>query len=215
MSIPFYYFVGIVCWPTRLLYRLRATGRENLPAEGGFVLASNHLSALDPWALGYPLWPRRRLRWMAKIELFQRRWMKAMLDAGGAFPVRRGESDQQAIAKGIEVLRAGDVLVMFPEGTRRRVGRARPRAHSGAARLALAAHAPLVPAALAGTDRLGRLERWRVAYGRPVATDDLGDLDRKNAADVATERLMAEIAKLETIIAGETGFPNDPPSLDG
>jgi len=170
------------------------------------VLASNHLSALDPWALGYPLWPRRRLRWMAKVELFQRRWMKAVLDHGGAFPVRRGENDQQAIRKAVEVLREGDVLVMFPEGTRRREGRDLPRAHIGAARLALAAHVPLVPAAVAGTNRLRRLEGWRVAYGRPVATDDLAGFDRRRAAEQATERLMEEISTLEASITGETPF---------
>ena len=201
MSIPFYYLVGIVSWPMRLLYRLSSTGRDRLPAEGGFVLASNHLSALDPWALGYPLWPKRRLRWMAKVELFENRLLKAILDAGGAFPVHRGASDQQAIHMAIDVLRDGDVLVMFPEGTRRRGGRPQPRPHSGAARLALAAKVPLVPAALAGTDRLRGLARWRVAYGSPVAVDDLAGVDRKHAAEVATGRLMEEITKLEATIA--------------
>jgi 1-acyl-sn-glycerol-3-phosphate acyltransferase len=200
MSTRFYYFVGIVSWPARLLYRLRATGSENVPPSGGFVLASNHISALDPWALGYPLWPRRRLRWMAKVELFQRWWMREVLEAGGAFPVRRGESDQRAIMKAVEVLREGDVLVMFPEGTRRRPGRDSPRPHTGAARLALAAHVPLVPAALAGTSRLRRLERWRVAYGRPVPMEDLVGLGHKRAAEIATERLMEAIATLEATI---------------
>ena len=145
VSITFYYFVGIVSWPLRLLYRLSSTGRDRLPPEGGFVLASNHISALDPWALGYPLWPQRHLRWMAKVELFENRIVKAILDAGGAFPVRRGASDQQAIQMAVEVLHDGDVLVMFPEGTRRRDGRPPPRPHSGAARLALSAGVPLVP----------------------------------------------------------------------
>lgn len=201
MSIPFYYFVGIVSWPMRLLYRLTPTGRDRLPAEGGFVLASNHISGFDPWALGLPLWPKRRLRWMAKVELFENRVLKAILDAGGAFPVHRGASDQQAIHMAIEVLRDGDVLVMFPEGTRRREGRPLPRPHSGAARMALSANVPLVPAALAGTDRPRGLTRWRVAYGAPVPTDDLVGVDDKHAAEVATERLMEEIAKLEASIA--------------
>ena len=200
MTVPVYYLIGIVTWPVRVLYRLRATGRENLPRDGGFVLASNHLSALDPWALGFPLFPRWKLRWMAKAELFTRWWMKAILDHGGAFPVRRGESDQKAIVQAVRVLRDGDVLVMFPEGTRRREGKARPRPHSGAARLALAAHVPLVPAALAGTDRLGRLERWRVAFGAPVRVDDLAGLGRREAADVVTARLMEEIDRLEATI---------------
>jgi 1-acyl-sn-glycerol-3-phosphate acyltransferase len=195
--IPFYYLVGIVSFPVRLLYRLRAEGLEHIPVEGGFVIGANHLSALDPWALGYPLWPRRRLRWMAKVELFGNRIVGWMLRSGGAFPVRRGEHDRRALRTAIEVLRDGDPLVMFPEGTRRRKGRARPRPHNGAARIALSAGTPLIPAAVAGTDQLRRLERWRVAYGPPIPLDDLAGHGRRGGADVATERLMAEIARLE------------------
>jgi 1-acyl-sn-glycerol-3-phosphate acyltransferase len=196
VSIPFYYLVGIVSWPARLLYRLRAQGLEHVPRDGGFVIAANHISSLDPWALGYPLWPRRRLRWMAKVELFENRLIRWILRSGGAFPVRRGQHDQQAIQTAIRVLRAGDVLVMFPEGTRRRKGRARPRPHTGAARIAVAAGVPLVPAAVAGTERLSRLERWRVAYGPPIPLDDLPAGERRRG-DEPTRRLMVEIARLE------------------
>jgi 1-acyl-sn-glycerol-3-phosphate acyltransferase len=201
VKIPFYYFVGIVSFPARLLYRLRSSGRENVPSSGGFVLASNHLSALDPWALGYPLWPRRRLRWMAKVELFENRMVGTLLDWGGAFPVRRGEGDSEAVRRAIEVLREGDVLVMFPEGTRRRAGSPTPRPHTGAARIALAAGVPIVPAALSGTDELRRLRPWRVAYGAPVPVDGLGAQGRKHAAEEITDRLMAEIERLEASIA--------------
>jgi 1-acyl-sn-glycerol-3-phosphate acyltransferase len=180
-----------------LLYRLRAEGLEHIPSDGGFVIAANHISALDPWALGYPLWPRRRLRWMAKVELFRHSFVGWMARAGGAFPVRRGEHDQQALQTAIDVVRAGDVLVMFPEGTRRRKGRPRPRPHSGAARIARSAGVPLIPAAVAGTDRPGRLERWRVAYGPPIPLGDAAGDGGRRAADVATERLMEEIALLE------------------
>jgi 1-acyl-sn-glycerol-3-phosphate acyltransferase len=196
--MPFYYLVGIVSWPARALYRLRAQGLENLPADGGFVLAANHISALDPWALGYPLWPGRRLRWMAKIELFQNRLQAKLLHWGGAFPVVRGGHDQKAVHTAIDVVRQGDVLVMFPEGTRRRPGREPPRPHTGAARIAIAAGVPLVPAAVTGTDRLSRLARWRVHYGRPLALDDADGRDRRHAAEQATQRLIAEIHRLET-----------------
>jgi 1-acyl-sn-glycerol-3-phosphate acyltransferase len=200
VSIPLYYFIGIVSWPVvRLLFRLRARGLENVPPDGGFVLASNHLSNFDPWALGIALWPRWRLRWMAKVELFNPIF-KPILLHGGAFPVRRGEQDTAAIRQAITVVRDGDVLVMFPEGTRRKKGlrkRHRPRAHTGTARIALAAGVPLVPAALAGTDRLSRLGPLRVTYGPPLALDDLRDRELKNAAEIATERLMNAIRELE------------------
>jgi 1-acyl-sn-glycerol-3-phosphate acyltransferase len=177
------------------LYRLHARGRENLPAEGGYVLASNHVSSFDPWPLGLPLWPRRQLRFMAKSELY---WfpLSLVINAAGAFPVRRGQHDVEAIETAVRLARAGEVIAMFPEGTRRTKGlvkrfEARPR--SGAARIALEAGVPLVPAAVRGTDKLLRLERLRVAYGKPVEIGDLGLDD----AQEATSRLMAAISELE------------------
>jgi 1-acyl-sn-glycerol-3-phosphate acyltransferase len=203
VSVPFYYFIGIVSWPfVRLLFRLRAKGLENLPKDGGFVLAANHLSNFDPWALGMALWPRYRLRWMAKVEVF-RSILKPILLHGGAFPVRRGESDMSAIRTAIEVVRDGYVLVMFPEGTRRVKGlrkKHRARPHTGTARIALAAKAPLVPAAISGTDRLSRLAPLRVAYGPPIELDDVSGQDHKHAAEIATARLMDAIAQLEATL---------------
>ena len=189
---PFYFLVGALSWPiVRWLYRLRAEGVENLPQNGGFVLAANHISNFDPWALGIPLWPRRYLRFMAKSELFW--WpLGPLIRAGGAFKVRRGERDIDAINRAVELVREGHIVVMFPHGTRQRKGlvkKYQPRAHTGAARIALDANAPLVPAAVAGTDRLLRLGRLRVMYGSPL---DLDGLD----ARAATERLMAEIERL-------------------
>ena len=199
MSNAFYYFVGIVSWPAlRLLYRLRWRGRENVP-PGGIVLASNHVSNFDPWPLGYPLWPKRRMRWMGKSELFNR-ILGPILRRGGAFPVRRGMNDREAIQRAIELVHAGDIVVMVPEGTRRKKGlrkKFRPHAHSGAARIAIVAGVPLVPAAVRGTDRLSRLGPLRVAYGEPVPLDDLAELDHGSAAKIATERLMDRIADLE------------------
>ncbi|MGH2972268.1 MAG: lysophospholipid acyltransferase family protein [Gaiellaceae bacterium] len=174
------------------MFRLHARGRENIPAEGGFVLACNHVSSFDPWLLGMPLWPRRFLRFMAKSELY---WfpLTLVLNGVGAFPVRRGQQDAEAIATAVRLAQEGDVVAMFPEGTRRAKGlvkrfEARPR--SGAARIAIEAGVPLVPAAVKGTDRLLRLGPLRVVYGIPV---DIAGLDPHEA----TERLMARIAELE------------------
>ena len=154
-------------------FRLKARGREGLPA-GGFVLAANHLSNLDPWALGLPLFPKRWLRFMAKSELY---WWPAtlVLDGAGAFKVRRGEQDRAAIETAVELVRAGEIVVMFPEGTRRRKGLWKTRTakpHTGAARIAQLAGTRLVPAAIKGTDRLARLGGWEVAYGEPFEPGD-------------------------------------------
>jgi 1-acyl-sn-glycerol-3-phosphate acyltransferase len=181
------------------VYRLRAKGRENLPKDTGYVLACNHVSSFDPWPLGMPLWPRRFLRFMAKSELY---WfpLRLVLNGAGAFPVRRGQRDLEAIETAVRLVREGQVVAMFPEGTRRTKGlvkkwEARPR--SGAARIALEAGAPLVPAAVKGTDKLTRFGRLTVAYGPPVEIDDLRGEDVAVAAREATDRLMAKIAELE------------------
>jgi 1-acyl-sn-glycerol-3-phosphate acyltransferase len=183
----------------RVLFRYRAEGVENLPQNGGFVLAANHTSNLDPWPLGMALWPKRFLRFMAKSELYW--WpLGPIISAGGTFPVRRGARDVEAIRTAIELVRGGDVVAMFPEGTRRAKGlrkKYQARAHTGAARIALEAQVPLVPAAISGTDRIARLGPLRVRYGKPIRTDDLGDLEASMAAREATDRLMAEIARLE------------------
>ena len=196
---PTYRVIALLSRPLVFgLFRLEARGRERLPGSG-FVLAANHLSNLDPWALGIPLFPHRWLRFMAKSELYW--WpLGPLLNLGGAFPVRRGEGDVEAIAKAVELARVGEIVVMFPEGTRRKKGlkktrQARP--HTGAVRVAMEAGVPLVPAALAGTDRLSRLGPLRVAYGTPVELGDLRDRDVRKAAEIGTERLMAAIAELE------------------
>lgn len=194
-----YLAIGALTLPfVKVVFRLRSTGTEHLPKEGGFVLSPNHLSNLDPWPLGAPLFPRRYLRFMAKSELY---WfpLGLLIQGGGAFKVRRGERDAAAIERGIELARAGHAVVIFPEGTRRKKGvvkKHQPRPHTGAARIALGADVPLIPAAIKGTDNLLHLGPLRVAYGPPVALDDLRGRDDREAAQEATDRLMEEIDRL-------------------
>jgi len=202
---PVYNVVAVLSAPVLYgPYRLRVRGKENLPSSGGFVLTCNHVSSFDPWPLGMPLWPKRWLRFMAKSELY---WWPArlVLDGAGAFKVRRGLADVEAIDTAVRLAQEGETVVMFPEGTRRKKGlvkkhEARPR--TGAARIALEAGVPLVPAAVAGTDRLLRFGPLRVAYGSPIDIDDLRESDDlRVASQEATERLMARIAELEASLA--------------
>ena len=197
---PLYHVAALALAPlVRLGYRLEVHGKEHVPRADGFVLAANHNSSFDPWPLGMPIYPQRFLRFMAKSELYW--WpMNHLLDAAGAFPVRRGEKDLEAIATAVELCREGHVVVMFPEGTRRAKGLRKKweaKAHTGAARIALEAGVPLVPAAVRGTDRLLRFAKLRVDYGPPIALDDLGGRDIRDAAIEATTRLMSEIDRLE------------------
>jgi len=138
---------------------------------------------------------------MAKSELYKP-VVGTLISWGGAFPVQRGTGDEGAIETAVERVKDGEVVVIFPEGTRQTKGlvkrhEARPR--TGAARVALRAGAPLVPAAIGGTDRLLRLGPLSVAYGPPV---DLAGLegDEREAARKATTRLMADIDKLKAAL---------------
>jgi 1-acyl-sn-glycerol-3-phosphate acyltransferase len=192
---PAYLLLALISYlPVKLLFRLRARGRENVPRDGGAVLAANHTSNFDPWPLGLPLFPRRYLRFMAKSELY---WfpLTLVLKGGGAFPVRRGERDVEAIQKAVDLCREGHIVVMFPEGTRRKKGlrkkwEARP--HTGAARIAREAGVPLIPAAIKGTDRLIRIGPLRVVYGQPV--------EQSEDPQETTQRLMDEIYRLEATL---------------
>ncbi len=183
----------------RGVFRLRAFGVEHLPAGGGFVLAANHLSMFDPWPLGMPLFPRH-VHYMAKGELYEIPPLRFVLDQTGAVPVRRGRHHGETFRTAVGLAREGGVVAIFPEGARRKKGRRKkvgPEPRAGAARIALTAGVPLVPAAIGGTDRLRRLGPLRVAYGAPIWLDGDGGVRRRDAAREATERLMTEIARLE------------------
>lgn len=130
------------------LYRIRVTGREHVPETGPCILAANHVSVMDGFFLGIAV--TRQVRFMAKAELHRVPIVKQILEAAGAFPVERGADAGRAIAAGVELLERGACLGVFPEGTSlpdQKRGYKR-----GAARLALATGAPLVPVALIGTE---------------------------------------------------------------
>ncbi len=187
-----YSSVALLSWPVlRLLFRYRAAGTEHLPVDGGFVLAAGHVSNFDPWPLGMAIWPRRFLRFMAKSELF---WfpLGPFIRSAGGFKVNRGMADHEAIEHAVELARAGNVIAMFPEGTRRRKGLRKKweaQAHTGAARIAHDAGVPLIPAGIRGTNDLRRLGPLRIRYGAPVEVSD--DLT------ATTTRLMDAIRELE------------------
>jgi 1-acyl-sn-glycerol-3-phosphate acyltransferase len=202
MMSPLYFVAASLSWPVvKGLYRLRVRGLEHVP-RGGFVLAANHTSNFDPWPLGIPFLPKRQLRFMAKAELFNP-ILAPILRAGGAFKVRRGEGDVEAMRTAAELAREGEIVVMFPEGTRQKKGlrkKREARPHTGAARIALSAGVPLVPAAIGGTDRLSRLGPLSVAYGEPIDVSDLEGMETKRAASIATERLMKAIEELKATL---------------
>jgi 1-acyl-sn-glycerol-3-phosphate acyltransferase len=158
-------------------FRLSVSGREQVPGEGPAILAPNHKNFLDPFFIG--IVTPRPVRYMAKIELFRGvlGWLLLRL---GAFPVRRGGADAEAIQTARTILSAGGVVVLFPEGTRIEAPDALGSPHHGAGRLALETGAPVVPVAIVGTSHLWRgalprAKRVQIAFLRAVTTGDAGE----------------------------------------
>src|SRR3954454_12709336 len=173
VSKPLYAVVRGVLNPLfRVWFRMHVSGLECVPDEGPAIVAPNHKSFWDSFFLGIAI-PGRHLRFMGKTELFEGRRARLLVRLG-AFPVRRGESDADALETAREILRQGGLLALFPEGTRIRGRDELGEPKRGAARLALETGAPLVPAAITGTDHLflGPLpkpKRVQVAFSEPVA----------------------------------------------
>jgi 1-acyl-sn-glycerol-3-phosphate acyltransferase len=156
----------------RALAPLRVYGSERVPATGGVVLAMNHFSWLDPPAFGAAC--PRNIRYMAKIELHQVKLIGPFIRSFGAFSVRRGESDRDAVRLMRQCVQDGDALGLFVEGTRQRSG-VPGDVQAGAAMVALQERVPIVPAAIHGSQfwKLGNFEPVSVAWGRPLLFDGL------------------------------------------
>ena len=137
----------------RTWFRMRVSGAEHIPADGGVIVAPNHKNFLDPFFIG--IVTRRHVRFMAKVELFKGplAWLFLRL---GAFPIRRGEADAEALDTAAAILSGGGLVVVFPEGTRVEQADALGAPRHGAGRLAVATGAPVVPAAITGTSHLWR-----------------------------------------------------------
>jgi 1-acyl-sn-glycerol-3-phosphate acyltransferase len=180
----------------RTLWRARVFGTENLPPTGPLIVACNHVSYLDPPLLGC-LCPRR-IRYMAKKELFAIPVLGEVIRALGAYEVDRQGSATSAIKRSLRVLEAGGVVGIFPEGTRNPTGAIQPQ--TGVALLASLARVPVVPACIRGTDRALRLARVDVAFGAPLALPAGRKATRDDLA-----KFTAEIMKAIEVLAGSTG----------
>lgn len=173
----------------RTLYRVDISGSAAIPAEGGVILVANHESLFDPWLLA--LATPRPVRYMAKSELWRYPLVGRALEAFGAFPVERGAGDATAISNAAEFLRRGEVLGIFPQGTSKQYPN-RPF-HRGAARLALATGAPIIPVRLINTRGLplpGR-EQTKVVVAEPIHVE--ASRPTLVAARELTQRLACEL----------------------
>ncbi|RSL33482.1 1-acyl-sn-glycerol-3-phosphate acyltransferase [Salibacterium salarium] len=184
-----------------LFTRVTVIGKENIPDDGPVLLCSNHISNMDPPFVGSFM--KRRIHFMAKEELFNKRVLGRLLPSLGAFPVKRGVGDRQALRKGLSLLEKGEVLCLFPEGTRSKTGEI-GEGLSGSGFFALRSKAEVVPVVIFGPYKpLGKVA---VVYGKPMNFQTLRD--EKVSAAKATEKIMESIQELkdkhiETVINNE------------
>jgi 1-acyl-sn-glycerol-3-phosphate acyltransferase len=151
----------------RRVYRIEVFGGERVPTSGGAILVANHESIWDPFVLAVAT--EREIHYLAKAELFRWQPLAAVLGSLNAFPVERGSGDHEAMREAVRRLRRGELVGIFPQGTsklERQNGW-----HRGAARLALATGAPVVPVRLTGTRPLPAPTRIRIAVGEPITVE--------------------------------------------
>ena len=177
----------------KALTRLKVYGKDRVPLEGGLVVACNHFSWIDPPALGGAC--PRTIYYMAKVEAHGLPGLGHLLRAFGCFPVRRGESDREAVRTMREVVREGLALGLFVEGTRQRSGVPGP-VQPGAAMVALQEGVPVIPVAVHGshTWRVGNFHPVSIAWGEPMTFDGLPRGGR--GYKEASAQIEAEIRRL-------------------
>jgi 1-acyl-sn-glycerol-3-phosphate acyltransferase len=190
-----YKFVRAVSAPyTRAVYKLRVQQLENVPSEGAVILAPNHFSHMDHWFVGVML--DRHVRFMAKSQLFRGRPVEWFLSHMGAFPVRRGQHDDEAIETTRLLLERGEAIVMYPEGGRSRSGQIGTTARPGIGRLALDTGTAVVPTAVHGSERARNWRRLEfpavtVRYGEPIAARREPEPSRERQQAFADQVLAA------------------------
>jgi 1-acyl-sn-glycerol-3-phosphate acyltransferase len=193
-----WYFARLV---QPLFARIRCEGAEYVPLTGGCIITCNHIMGPDFIVVGYAC--PRQIYYMAKSELFDiNPALTWLITSGGAFPINRGEGDLAAVEHALDLVRAGHALGMFPEGTRSRTGKLQ-RGRSGAARVAILAQAPVVPAVVINAERLFKPENWArlrkrdqiiVRFGPPLPPPT--EAEDSRALRTYTRAIMAAMADL-------------------
>jgi len=202
-----YTFVRIlVTLPTLLIYRVRVIGRENVPKSGALILAPNHFSQMDHFFIGLRL--RRKIRFMAKSQMFGPPVLTYVYKHGGVIPIRRGHRDEEAFKTAFTVLGQGGMLLIYAEGGRSRSGKlGEPK--PGVGRLGLESGAPIVPVAIFGSEGVRRWKRLRfprvtVQYGEPIGFPREDSPSRERQLEVATE-VFARVRRMYEGLARSNG----------
>jgi len=203
-----YTFVRLlVSLPTLLIYRVRAIDTGNVPNSGGLILAPNHFSQMDHFFVGLYLL-RRKVRFMAKSQMFGPPVLTYVYKHGGVFPVRRGHHDEKAIETALTILSQGEMLLVYAEGGRSRSGELR-EVKPGIGRIALESGAPVVPVAIHGSAKVRRWKRLRfpkitVQFGEPLSFPVEDAPDRERQLEVAQE-IFAPVREMYAALATRSG----------
>lgn len=170
------------------IYRRKITGLENLPENGRYILAANHLSYADPPLVGSCI--KKKIYYIAKKELFRIPVFGWFIKKMNAFPVDREIADAGALKNALKILESGNILLVFPEGTRYKPGKIR-KLKNGSAMLSIASNSPVVPVAVINSDKLISFKKLKVRFGVPMKFNS----DEDYCA--VTNKIMSEIEKLK------------------
>ncbi|MDR0315133.1 MAG: 1-acyl-sn-glycerol-3-phosphate acyltransferase [Oscillospiraceae bacterium] len=195
-GISYYFWLPLARFLPHIKFRrVIRCGTENIPKEGGIILASNHISGFDPITVGGS--GGRDLHFMSKIEHFEN-WYSPLLRVFNGFPVNRGNTDKSSVEYAIRVVKEGHVLGMFPEGTRSKTFEKPVKGKSGVALIAREARADVLPISLYKVQRDKKWSDLIVRYGEVIKYEDFGFTDEKKSRELkdATKKIMGEIGKL-------------------
>ncbi|HEY0392354.1 MAG TPA: lysophospholipid acyltransferase family protein [Solirubrobacterales bacterium] len=202
-----YTFVRIlVSLPTLLIYRVRAIGAENVPRSGPLLLAPNHFSQMDHFFIG--LYLRRKVRFMAKSQMFGPPVLTYIYKHGGVFPVRRGHHDEEAIETALTILDQGEMLLVYSEGGRSRSGKL-GAVKPGIGRIALESGVTVLPVAIHGSEKVRRWKRLRfpkvtVQFGEALSFEREQAPSRERQLEVA-EQIFAPVREMYGVLATRSG----------
>src|SRR4051812_41677672 len=199
-----YELVRLLLTPYLLIvYRARCIDSDNIPAEGPVIIAPNHFSFLDHFFVAVFL--RRKVQFMAKSQLFKPP-LQVVYHNGGVFPVRRGHHDQEAFRTAHTILGRGDLIVMYAEAGRSRSGELGKPRH-GLGRLALESGVPVVPTAIAGTEKARNWKRLQfpkvtIQFGEPLRFEQVPEPTKEQAQE-ASETVFERVREMHSRLVGE------------
>ena len=205
---------GLLFAVFKAAFRYRVTGKQHLlSCEGGCVVAGNHASYLDPAFLWLAARPKRWIRFMARENMFENAHGLAgqVISRVGAFPVKRASADRTAIKRAAAMLKRGEAVGIFPEGTRRGRGTAHPDLHAGVAFIARMGKAPILPSSVRNVElikpagsRFVHFPRIEVVFSAPVFLEDFDFLPKEDRLDAASWYVMRECYALSRDVERES-----------